>query len=279
MKTMSGFYRKRHTKLLMIWRNIVISAANPADKTFCLPYLVTILVLLFGFIPFSLPAEDLVCGITTGFPPYQFLEEGQPAGFDAEVMRLAAARADLDLRFEVPRWDDLLQYLRQGQIDCITGMEITSPRREMFDFTAPYYERTNAVFVRAEDTWIQEVEDLFHQRITGDRQSDIEELWLTEDRRGSIRIQQTETKREAMQLLADRLTLAAIMPRGVGFYLADEMGVPVRILFTHPRGTPVALAVRKGDQALRDILTQVLEELIRDGEIEALYEGWMGGQN
>lgn len=235
----------------------------------------TKLLLFLALIPLSLGAEDLVCGITTGFPPYQFLEDGRVSGFDADVIRLAAARAGLDLRFEVARWDDLLNYLRQGQIHCITGMETTSQRRDLFDFTSAYYERTNVVFVRAEDVWIQSVEDLFHQRITGDRQSDIEELWAAEGRRGNIRIQQTDTKREAMGLLADRLTVAAIMPQGVGLYLADEMDVAVRILFTHPQGTPVALAVRKGDRELRETLNGALQELIRDGEIEALYKGWI----
>jgi len=237
----------------------------------------SVLILFLCLLSLPLLAQDFVCGITTGFPPYQFLEGGQPAGFDADVIRLVAARAGLTLRFEVARWDDLLHYLRQGQIHCITGMEMTAQRREMFDFTIPYYERTNAVFVRAEDTWIKDVEDLFHQRITGDRQSDIEELWAAEGRRGTIRIQQTETKEEAMQLLAEGHSLGAIMPRGVGLYLADEMDVAVRILFSHPRGTPVALAVRKGGQALRETLNRALEELIGAGEVDALYEGWIPG--
>jgi ABC-type amino acid transport substrate-binding protein len=236
-----------------------------------------ILVLVFYLVPNSLLyAEDLVCGITTGFPPYQFMDEGRPVGFDADVIRLIAVKANLDLRFVVARWDDLLHFLLQGQINCITGMEMTSQRRDLFDFSPAYYERINAVFVRTEDTWIQGVEDLFNQRITGDRQSDIEELWTAQGFRSQIRIQQTDSKREAMQMLADRLTLAAIMPRGVGFYLAKQFGLEVRVLLAHPRGTPVALAVRKGDRALQETLNGAMEELIQEGAILSLYEGWMG---
>ena len=167
-----------------------------------------------------------------------------------------------------------MNYLRLGQISCITGMEVTPPRKELFDFTISYYERVNAVFIRAEDVWIKGVEDLYYQRITGDRQSDMETQWTVEGIRGNIRIQQTETKQEAMRLLADRHSLAALMPREVGFYLADIQGLEVRILLEQPTGTPVALAVRQGDRELLEKLNTALEELVREGAIERLNKIW-----
>ncbi len=256
---------------LSLFRNIIRVASLARRETL---FRITFWAGLLGVFALPLSAEDLVCGITTGFPPYQYEQQGSPSGFDADLIRLAASKANLNLKFKTGRWDDLINYLRLGQISCITGMEVTPPRKELFDFTISYYERVNAVFIRAEDVWIKGVEDLYYQRITGDRQSDMETQWTVEGIRGNIRIQQTETKQEAMRLLADRHSLAALMPREVGFYLADIQGLEVRILLEQPTGTPVALAVRQGDRELLEKLNTALEELVREGAIERLNKIW-----
>jgi polar amino acid transport system substrate-binding protein len=55
-----------------------------------------VFILLFANAAYS---KELVCGIATGFPPYQFQADGKVAGFDADVIRLILDRLNEKFRF------------------------------------------------------------------------------------------------------------------------------------------------------------------------------------
>lgn len=73
-----------------------------------------------------------------------------------------------------------------------------------------------------------------------------------------------------MQMLANKQTDAAIMPRAVGLYLAKKYNVKVKIMHSNYRGTPVAIAVKKGNKALLDKLNSAFKPLIRSEAINAI---------
>lgn len=231
------------------------------------------LVLCFAWVS-PVYAQTLVCGLATGFPPYQFQEQDRPAGFDVEVIRLIAKRTGLDIQLRQDKWDDVINFLRFGKIDCVIGMEINPLRTRYFDFTVDYYKRHDVVFVRADNPNVNRVEDLFSRVISGDRHSFVETYWRGLGIIQKMRVMQPESKEKAMQLLFDGRTEAAIMPRGVGVYLAKKLNLKVRILDSPDPGSPVAIAVKKGNVALQAMLNHGLQSLIKDGEIDRLYRQW-----
>ena len=233
-----------------------------------------LLVLLLALSPGTVPAgEELRCGVATGFPPYQFSLDGEPAGFDVDVARAVCARLGLTPRFEQGDWDNVINLLRFGNLDVIVGMEVNSFRGEFFDFTAPYSTRHDAVFVLANSTATRE-EDLFGGVVTGDRHSFVELHWQERGIHRNIRVTQTGTKAEAMQSLAEGRSLAAIMPLEVGRYLAREKGLAVRVLLEPDPGSDVAVALPKGRPELLRRLNEALEALRTDGELDALARTW-----
>jgi ABC-type amino acid transport substrate-binding protein len=86
-------------------------------------------------------AGEITCGIATGFPPYQFEQDRRAGGFDADIMRMVAKRADLACRFRQDKWDDVVGLLSIGHIDCVVGMEINPFREKSYDFNTAYYLR------------------------------------------------------------------------------------------------------------------------------------------
>lgn len=218
--------------------------------------------------------KDLVCGIATGYPPYQFQENGIVTGFDADVARLVFSRVNLKFTFMQEKWDDVIAMLRLGEIDVIVGMEINELRKPFFEFSKEYYHRNDVVFIRADNMDIKRVEDLYEQIITGDRHSSVEIIWDKKGIKEKIRIMQTENKEESMKLLYEKKTKAAIMPEAVGYYLAKQIGLRVKILDSPDPGSPVAIAVKKKNKELIKILDKALQELIAEGEIDKLYKKW-----
>ena len=221
----------------------------------------------------AMAGDELRCGVASGFPPYQFSQDGEPAGFDVDVARAVCGRLGLTPRFEQGDWDNIVNLLRFGNLDVIVGMEVNAFRGELFDFSAPYSTRHDAVFVLANSSASRE-EDLFGGVVTGDRHSFVELHWQERGIHRNIRVTQTGTKAEAMQSLADGRSLAAIMPLEVGRHLARERGLAVRVLLEPDPGSDVAIALPKDRPELRQRLNEALEALRTSGELESLARKW-----
>ena len=235
-----------------------------------------ILLLLMVAIGFPVVARELSCGIALGFPPYQYRDGSQEAGFDADVARLVMARLAHRCRFVQEPWDQILNQLRYGKLDLVVGMEINAQREKYFDFTTPYMARQSVIFVNAQTSRVQRIDELFGQFIAGDRSSKIEQLWQDLGIRTRFRIRELDSKSAAMAFLKSGRVQAAIMPLEVGVYLAREHQLTVRVLAEPRVDTPVAIAVEKGNQTLRQQLDGAVRELIASGEIAALYQRWFG---
>ena len=217
-----------------------------------------------------------VSGIAVGFPPYQYKSEQDEAiGFDAEVIRLLFQKMEKELSFQQMRWDDVVGTLMfTNKLDCITGMEITDTRKKYFDFTSPYYYRKAALFVLSENNHIKQPEDLVGKTIAGDKDSSLETLLEKRGIRKDIRIKQTKSKEESMRLLKSGKFSAMIAPKKVGLYLAKKLYVEVKIIAEVEPGTPVAIAVKKGNLQLLNMLESKLQTLINEGEIHKLQQDW-----
>jgi ABC-type amino acid transport substrate-binding protein len=235
----------------------------------------TFFALLIFLMPGPVQAQEqsLSCGVATGFPPYQFTMDGKPAGFDVDVARAVCARLGKEATFEQRNWDDIVSMLLFGRIDLIGGMEVNAFRFDYFDFSTPYAKRHDVVFVTANST-VSTVDELFGRIVTGDRHSFIELHWKEEGIYQNIRVMQTGTKQESMTLLAQGKTAAAIMPLEVGWYLAAEQGIDVRVLTNPDPGSDVAIALRKGQPDLLRKINDALRDMQADGELEALQRKW-----
>jgi len=236
-----------------------------------LPLLLLIICLSTG--PGLAQQQLMTCGIATGFPPYQFVADGEPTGFDVDVAKAVCARLGALARFEQGDWDNVVSMLLFGRIDMVVGMEVNAFRHEYFEFSAPYAKRHDVVFVSANST-VTSVEDLFGLVITGDRHSFVELLWKKEGIHQKIRIMQARSKEESMDLLARGETTAAIMPLEVGKYLASQRGLKIRVLINPDPGSDVAIALRKGQPELLKRINEALRQIQAEGELEALTRKW-----
>ncbi|MDE3270419.1 transporter substrate-binding domain-containing protein [Pseudoalteromonas sp. G4] len=219
---------------------------------------------------FAKAQSTVKCGMAKGYPPFQFIENNMPTGFDYDVLKQVLSNSQQELMLKADLWDDTVNRLRFDKLDCITGMEISPEREKYFDFTVPYYFRYTSVFVRDELPSIEIVQDLYGKKISGDKHSITETIWQEKHIKDHFRLIQTQSKDQAMQMLATKQTDAAIMPRAVGLYLAKKYNVKVKIVHSNYRGTPVAIAVKKGNKALLDKLNSALKTLIRSEEINTI---------
>ncbi|MGP4108190.1 transporter substrate-binding domain-containing protein [Virgibacillus sp. L01] len=86
----------------------------------------------------------------------------QLTGYDVEVMREIANRLDLEVSYEIMGIDSMLPAIKSGRIDVAANdIEITSSRKEEFNFSNPYKYSYSTMVVRKGDySGINSLEDL-----------------------------------------------------------------------------------------------------------------------
>ncbi|HVG59208.1 MAG TPA: ABC transporter substrate-binding protein, partial [Hyalangium sp.] len=102
--------------------------------------------------------------IDATYPPMEFLEGGQPVGFDVELARELARRLGVTAEFIVMDWDGILAGLTSGRYDIIlSSMNITPARQQQVDFVE--YARMSQVFVTTQGRTIRTEQELAGQRV------------------------------------------------------------------------------------------------------------------
>jgi ABC-type amino acid transport substrate-binding protein len=79
-------------------------------------------------------------GSDIDFAPFEFIEAGEPRGFDVDLMNEIGDRLDLEVEFVNTGFDGIFSQLAIGEFDAIiSAITITEERRETIEFSEPYF--------------------------------------------------------------------------------------------------------------------------------------------
>ncbi|MGA8261257.1 MAG: basic amino acid ABC transporter substrate-binding protein [Arenicellales bacterium] len=86
------------------------------------------------------------------WPPFEMGTDGQKAfGFDIDLMRAIAAVEGYEVKIQNLSFDSIIPALRAGKCDIgASGFTITDKRKEVVDFSDPYYLSNQAVVTRSD---------------------------------------------------------------------------------------------------------------------------------
>lgn len=219
----------------------------------------------------------LLVGVKTDFPPFGYLDPaGKPRGFDADIARyLARALFEDEGRLElVPvTTGSRIPFLYSGWVDMIIAtMTATEERRQVLDFSDPYYVSSSLLLVPAGSP-VRGIEDLAGKTVAVIEGS-VQETDLAMVAPGARRAA-FKTVGEAISALrekrADALCQDEPLVRGLairnrGFKTA---GKPIL-------ARPYVIAVRKGDRETLHWINEKLAAMKNDGTDERLRRKYFG---
>jgi ABC-type amino acid transport substrate-binding protein len=87
------------------------------------------------------PVNDgrLTVGMNLQFKPEMYLDNGQPAGYDVELLRVLAPAAGADLNIQNLDFNGLIPGLQGKKFDMVSvGLSATPERRQVVDFSRAY---------------------------------------------------------------------------------------------------------------------------------------------
>jgi PAS domain S-box-containing protein len=208
-------------------------------------------------------------------PPYEFFENGQPTGFDIELMRAVADVMGFDVEFRLGPWIKVRQDLEQGGIDALAGMYYSVERSRLVDFSVPHTMVTSGIFVR-KDSPIRSFADIQGKEIIVQKGDIIHD----DLRRNGLasRIVAVREAEQALKLLASGKHDCTLMPsRLQGAHYVKTFGLAnIKTIKTELPQLQYCFAVRKGDQELLYQLDEGLKILKVNGKYREIYEKWFG---
>ncbi len=226
-------------------------------------------------------------GIDAAFPPFSYIDkDGEPTGFDVEVIKWIANEMGFDVKIVPVDWDAIIPTLKIGNIDLIaSGMTINPEREQQVDFTDPYWKINLAVVVRevaGEDGALVPQYNVFSAvtpgKTIGVQRGTTAQTWLQENmiNKGvDIKLKLYDNFLLAIEdLLIGRIDSAVIDGPTAQSAIADRKAT---IVWTINTGEIYGYAVRKGDTELLDLLNEGLKRLQATPKWEELVNEWLIG--
>jgi len=218
--------------------------------------------------------------IVPDYYPYTFVNErGMPDGFSVDLAKAVARVMDRTLDIGVGTWEQARQALENGTIDFLPMMAASSQRGQVFDFSVPHTIAYDALFVRGNEPRIRSLDDLAGKTVIVMSKDVAHDFLLGLSMAGTIKLILVDTLPDALRLLASGTGDAAIMPELVGLLLVNKLGIKnieESPLTLQSYNRPFSFAVKKGNKALLEALSQGLSLVEANGQYRDIYDKWFG---
>ncbi len=213
-------------------------------------------------------AEKLRIGTEGAYPPFNLIDaSGQVVGFDLDISHALCAKMEVECEVVTSDWDGIIPALNARKFDFLAAsMSITEERKNAVDFTDHYY--TNKLqFVAPKSVDFKADKGYLKGKVIGAQRATIAGTWLEDNMDGVVTINLYDTQENAYLDLATGRVDGILADTFVQWeWLKSDAGNDFEF-----KGEPVfdddkiAIAVRKGNDELRERLNKALAEIIADG--------------
>ncbi len=224
-------------------------------------------------------SETLIMATNAEFPPYEYFENDEIVGIDAEIAQKIADKLGVELTIEHVDFDSLIPGVQTGKFDfSMAGLTVTEERMEQVSFSTPYATGVQVIIV-TEDSSITSVDDLFAEganHTIGVQLSTTGDLYCTWDieDEGLGTVERYNKGADAvMALTSGKVDCVVIDNEPAKVFVQNNEGL--KILETEYITEDYAIAVAKDNTELMDKIETALTELIADGTVQSIIDKYI----
>ena len=216
----------------------------------------------------------------TTYAPFEFRENGKLVGIDMDLIRTIAKNEGFKVNIQSLGFAAAVQALNSNQADAvIAGMSITDERKQVYDFSDPYYDSQLTFAVNKNDTSINSLDDLKGKSVavkTG-TQSEIWAKSIAEQY--GFTVKSVDQSATLVELVKSHNVSAAVDDYPVMAYgIAQNNGLKM-VGEPEPVGS-YGFAVNKGkNQALLKAFNEGLKELKSNGGYDKILTKYTGSSD
>jgi polar amino acid transport system substrate-binding protein len=218
-------------------------------------------------------------GTDAAYAPFESQnEKGEIVGFDIDVVRAAAGKAGIEVKFVNTPWEGIFNALNQGDRDLlVSAITITDARKQTMDFSSPYFDAVQLIAVKA-DSKVAKFDDLKPLKVGVQTGTTGDEAVTKLQGKNSPNIKRFESTPLALKELEAGGIDAVVADNGVVInYVANNAGSKFKTV-SDTSFTPeqYGLAVKKGSTELLAKLNKGLADIKADGTYDAIYKKYFG---
>jgi L-cystine transport system substrate-binding protein len=221
----------------------------------------------------------LTIGESFDYPPFETIKDGEPYGFNVDVMREVAKRLGLKPKFVKEPWETILTSTAAHKFDVMgESAFITPERKQQIDFSIPYFTTEAVLIVNPEETPdLKATADLEDGDVVGVLQNSFIQPYAED----SIATDGVQLKLYSdygdmfNDLAAGRITAGLSERLGSVELLKNRPGLEITSAIPSDpsiTGTEFGYGFAKGTDTNRESINGVLEDMMEDGTFETLWE-------
>ena len=229
--------------------------------------------------PAPAPAKAYVVGTDAAYAPFESQnEKGEIVGFDIDVVRAAAAKAGVEVKFVNTPWEGIFNTLQQGDRDMIvSAVTITDERKQTMDFSDPYFDAAQLIAVK-ESSMVAKFADLKKLKVGVQTGTTGDEAVTKLLGKASTNVKRFESTPLALKELEAGGVDAVVADNGViAHYVANNPGGKFKTVSdTEFVPEQYGIAFKKGNTELLGKMNQGLAAIKADGSYAEIYAKYFG---
>lgn len=230
----------------------------------------TIILIAVSFTACSSSAKNsnkLIMATNAEFPPYEYKENNQFVGIDIEIAKYICEKAGKELEVLDIAFDSIIPSVNSGKADLgLAGMTVTEDRKQNVDFSDTYMTAVQAVIL-TNDSPIKSIDDMAN-KIIGVQTGTTGDMYCTGDY-GDANIKRYNKIADGVQALKSGTIDCCVVDDEVAKNLvAQNSGL--KLLDTPYAEEEYAIAVKKGNTELLNMINEALKEMKSNGKLNEI---------
>ncbi|TAA72590.1 transporter substrate-binding domain-containing protein [Planococcus salinarum] len=211
-------------------------------------------------------------GIDTTYPPFEYEVDGEYTGIDIDLINAIAEDQGFEIEFNPMDFGGIIPALQAGQLDiAIAGMSITDERKEVVDFSDPYFDAGLSLVVSSDNEEITSLEDLEGKTIAVKSGTTGAQFARDNQEEYGYEIAQFEDSPAMFQEVSNGNADALMEDYPVIAYAIAESELELKTVGDRLTGDQYGIAVLKGENAeLLEKINAGLQSLRDSGEYDEI---------
>lgn len=225
-----------------------------------------------------LQRKELRCGTLADIPPFATPDPKtrELSGFDVDMCRAVGKRLGTAVTLVPMSIEARVPEVKMGRVDiAIANLFYTLGRAEQIQFSHAYYLAREVIMTRASEPGTTKA-DFKGKRLSATKGS-TSEIGIRQNQSEPLTFQDTGSaymaliQNKAVGMVGNPLTLTKFVKE------AKASGVDLKVLMDDPLVVaPVAVGIKKDEPALLAAVNKALGDMEKDGEIDAIWNKWLG---
>ncbi|MES2958710.1 MAG: basic amino acid ABC transporter substrate-binding protein [Pseudomonadota bacterium] len=224
-------------------------------------------------------AKVYVVGTDAAYAPFESQnEKGEIVGFDIDVVKAAAAKAGVEVKFVNTPWEGIFNALIQGDRDMVvSSVTITDERKQTMDFSAPYFDAVQLIAVK-ENSKIAKFDDLKKLKVGVQTGTTGDEAVTKLQGKTSTSVKRFESTPLALKELESGGVDAVVADNGVVIhYVANNSGSKFKTVSDKSFAPEqYGIAFKKGNTELLGKMDKGLADIKADGTYAKIFAQYFG---